>query len=263
MPHSTILVEKKGSLLHVTLNRPQQRNALNDQMIYELTTVFSRAFEDPDLRVIFLEGNGPSFCAGADVNWMKRMAQFTLEQNEADAHTLAHLLHLIFTCPIPIVASAHGHVYGGAVGILAACDSVVADKDTLFCLSEVKLGIIPATIYPYLLHRMGAGPTTHLSLTAIPFNGTDACLYGLVHEAVCSKDREERTQTLLKSIRKNSPAACKAAKALMREILPIDETIRNLTSKRLSEIRISTEGQEGLSAFLEKRSPSWIEKEDL
>jgi methylglutaconyl-CoA hydratase len=259
MPHSTLEIKKTGSLLHVFLNRPQQRNAINDQMIYELTTVFSKAAEDSDLRAILLEGHGSSFCAGADINWMKRMATFSVEQNEADAHTLAHLLHLIFTCPVPIIASAHGHVYGGAVGILAACDSVVADKETQFCLSEVKLGIIPATIYPYVLHRMGPGATTHLSLTATPFNGVDARFYGLVHEDVAADEREDATMRLVHSIQTNSPAACRAAKALLRDITPIGEEVRTLTSKRLAEIRVSPEGQEGLNAFLDKRKPNWIE----
>lgn len=259
MPHSTLVVEKKGSMLRIKLNRPQQHNAINDQMIYELTTVFSKAAEDMSLRVILIEGNGNSFCAGADVNWMKRMANFTIEQNEADAHTLAHLLHLIFTCPVPTIASVHGHVYGGAIGILAACDSVVADQDTQFCLSEVKLGIIPATIYPYVLHRMGAGAAMHLSLTAIVFNGVDARFYGLVQENVTADERQTTAMRLAQNIQKNSPAACRAAKALMREIIPISLEVRTLTSKRLAEIRVSAEGQEGLNAFLQKRSPNWIE----
>jgi methylglutaconyl-CoA hydratase len=144
---------------------------------------------------------------------------------------------------------------------LAACDSVIAEEGTQFCLSEVKIGLIPATIYPYVLHRMGAGATTHLSLTATPFDAADAKLDGLVHQVVKPGQRAAQTQALVECIQKNSPAACRAAKSLLREIKPIHEKTRQLTSERLAAIRVSPEGQEGLNAFLEKRSASWIEKE--
>lgn len=262
MTHTTLVTEKVANRLTITLNRPEQRNAINEQMIYELAAAFSRASEDPDLRVIVLQGAGKSFCAGADVNWMKKMASYTQEQNKVDAHTLAQLLHLIFTCPIPTIASVHGHAFGGAVGILAACDTVIAEKETLFRLSEVRLGLIPATIYPYVLHRLGAGATTHLSLTASTFHAKDAQFDGLVHQVVDAAEREEKTLKMAYCVEENSPAACRAAKALLREISPITEEVRQLTSERLAAIRVSPEGQEGLNAFLEKRLPNWIE-EDL
>jgi methylglutaconyl-CoA hydratase len=263
MSHTTVDIEKKGSCLTIHLNRPKQRNAINEQMIYELTSAFANAVNDPDLRVILLRGNGQSFSAGADIHWMQKMASFTQEQNQTDAQTLAHLLKVIFNCPIPTLASVQGHVFGGGVGILAACDTVIAEKNTAFCLSEVKLGLIPATIYPYVLHRMGAGATTHLSLTATVFHAADAKLNGLVHEISESSELDNKTLALIEAIQKNSPLACRAAKKLIREILPIPEHLCQLTSERLAAIRISPQGQEGLRAFLEKRQPNWIEDEAL
>lgn len=259
--YTTIETEIKHHCLTISLNRPEQRNALNEQMIYDLTTVFSQASEDPDLRTIIIQGNGVSFCAGADINWMKKMAQYTPDNNKADASMLAHLLHVIFMCPIPVIASVHGHAFGGAIGILAACDSVVAEADTSFSLSEVKIGLIPATIYPYLLHKMGYGATTHLSLTATRFNAKDAKFNSLIHCIVSTEERKKVTRDLATQIEKNSPAACRAAKSLLRELKPIEEIMRELTSDRLAAIRVTNEAQEGLSAFLEKRKPNWIDEQ--
>lgn len=258
MSEPILLVSEEQNYLSITLNRPEQRNALSGELIAALTEAFQSVADRPNCRAVLLQGSGSSFCAGADLNWMKQTAAYSKEENLAEAKKLAKLLNLIFNCAVPVVAYAHGHAYGGAIGILAACDTVIASEETKFCLSEVRLGLIPATIYPYLLYKMGANWVTHLSLTASPFPASEAQQYGLVH----TLGEQDKLDDVMKQLKHNSPAACRAAKKLIRNLNPIPEQHQALTSQALADIRESAEAQEGLQAFFEKRKPHWVTDHD-
>ena len=189
MEHTEILYEKKEKGIHViTLNRPQVRNALNDRMIQELHDAFCLGIVDPDCRVIVLKGSAPFFCAGADLEWMKKSASFSLDENKEDALHLADLLDLIYTCPKPTVAVIKGGAFGGGLGLVAVCDIALSDEDSLYCLSEVRLGLIPAIISPYVQQAIGQRNMKHLTLTAERFSAKEAQNLGLLTH-VCSLEK--------------------------------------------------------------------------
>jgi methylglutaconyl-CoA hydratase len=245
----------------VTLNRPEVRNAFNDEVIVELTAAFLALSDRDDVRAVVLAANGSAFCAGADLNWMKRMATYTREENLADGRGLARMLEVIYTCPKPTVARIQGDVYAGGMGLVAACDMAVAAEGAHFCLSEVKIGLIPATISPYVIRAMGSRAAHRWFLTAERFSAAQAHGMGLVHEVVPAYQLDAQVQAITGALVAAGPDAMRACKRLLhevggREITPglIDRTVEGI-----ADIRASQEGREGIRAFLEKRKPAWLQ----
>ena len=246
----------------VTLNRPEVRNAFNDEVIAEMTAVFSELGERSEVRCVVLAGNGPAFCAGADLNWMKRMAGYTHDENRADAAALANMLRVLYRCPKPTIARVQGDVYAGGTGLVAACDIAVSVDTAWYCLSEVKLGLIPATISPYVIRAMGERAAHRYFLTAERFSAAEALRIGFVHEVVTADRLDAKVAELAQALVQAGPAAVKACKELVqgvggRNITPllIDRTVQSI-----ADIRVSDEGREGIQAFLGKRKPGWLPK---
>lgn len=243
----------------VTLNRPEKHNAFDDQIIAELTQLFKRIGEDKNVRAMVLRANGPSFCAGADASWMKRMANYSFEENVTDAKKLADMLWHLNTMPKPTIALVQGAAFGGAVGLVACCDMAIASKLSKFCLSEVRLGLIPATISPYVIAAMGERVARRYFMTAEVFSARRARRLGLVSETVTEEELNSTLDDLLSNILRNGPQAVAAAKQLIFDVVnqPCEEETIEKTCLRIATVRVSEEGQEGLSAFLEKRKPNW------
>ncbi len=253
-----VLTSIEDRVASVTLNRPKLHNAFDDGMIAALTTTLSAVGDDPAVRAVVLRGAGKSFCAGGDLAWMRRMAGYGREENLADARALSELMHVLDTLPKPTIAVVHGAAYGGGVGLVACCDIAVASMGARFCLSEVKLGLIPAAISPYVVAAMGARAARRYFLTAEVFDAAEAQRTGLVH-AVADEDRlDALVADLLTALSKGGPAAQAAAKRLIADLAhrPPEE-LRDETARRIAEIRASDEGREGVSAFLEKRPAAW------
>lgn len=243
----------------VWLNRPEIRNAFNDTMIAELTAAFRALESDPNLRAIVLAAHGPAFCAGADLNWMKRMADYTFEQNYRDALGLATMLHSLHTLKRPTIARVHGATFAGGMGLVAACDIAVAAIGAEFCLSEVKIGLVPATISPYVLAAMGERMAYRYMLTAERFDAAEAYRIGFVQEVVQPNELDEKINELLGHIVSGSPAAHAGAKELIRSIArkPLTDEIIKETATGIAAARASDAGKEGIRSFLEKRKPAW------
>jgi methylglutaconyl-CoA hydratase len=249
-----------GHVATLTLNRPEVRNAFNDEVIAELTAALRELGGSAEVRCIVLAANGPAFCAGADLNWMKRMAGYTREENVADAAALAEMLRTLFACPRPTIARIQGDVYAGGMGLAAACDIAVAVDTAHFCLSETRLGLIPATIGPYVVRAMGERAAQRYFLTAERFDAAEALRIGFVHEVVAASALDERVGVIAQALVGAGPEAVKASKRLVhdvggREITP--ELIR-ATVETIADIRASAEGREGIQSFLHKRKPSWL-----
>jgi methylglutaconyl-CoA hydratase len=244
----------------ISINRPNVHNALDDQVIEELTQVFTKLRQDSTVRAIVLAATGSTFSAGADLNWMKRVATYSLDKNVHDAEKLAHLLDIIDTSPIPTIACVQGAAYGGGVGLVAACDIAVCSNTASFCLSEVRWGLIPAIISPYLINAIGQRQARRYVLTADRMSSEEALRLGLVHQVVGEGELEATVESLAVSILKGSPSAIKASKELIRfvESRPIDAAIHKKTAQWIATIRSSHEGKEGIDAFLTKRTPSWV-----
>jgi methylglutaconyl-CoA hydratase len=257
---STLMIERQGPVARVWLHRPDVRNAFNDEVIAELTEVFTTLPEDPSLRVILLGSDGKAFCAGADLGWMRAMADYTWEQNRADAQKLADMLWTLYNCPLPIVGRLHGDCYAGGVGLAAVCDVVVAADTMHFCLSEAKLGLLPATIAPYVVRAMGEQAARRYFITAERFSAARAYQLGLVHELVDFDDLDAKVDEIVAALVANGPMAVKACKRLVQDVAgrPIDETLRGETARRIADIRASAEGREGVRSFLDKRKPAWL-----
>lgn len=260
----TIEIVRSGTVAQVWLNRPDLRNAFNEDLITEVQHTFVTLGADPDVRAIMLGGRGPAFCAGADLNWMKKMAGYTDADNARDAYGLANMLRTIYECPKPVVARIHGACFAGGMGLVAACDIVVASTAAEFCLSEVKLGLIPATISPYVLKAMGEQAARRYFLTAERFNAAEAHRIGFVHELEPTEGLDKRVNDLLGALVNNSPSAVRQAKLLVREVAgrAVDDALLKDTADRIAQIRASDEGKEGVKSFLEKRKPSWLLSEN-
>jgi methylglutaconyl-CoA hydratase len=243
----------------VWLNRPEVRNAFNDGVIAELTAAFAGFAQDTDLRAVVLAGHGKAFCAGADLSWMRAMAGYSWEENQADAARLAEMLWTIYRCPVPVVGRIHGDCYAGGVGLAAVCDVLVASDAAHFCLSEARLGLLPATISPYVIKALGEQASRRYFATAERFTATQAQALGFVHEVVAPADLDERVAEIVAAVVANGPAAVRACKQLVQDLggRPIDAALRADTARRIADIRASAEGQEGVQAFLNKRDPSW------
>ena len=254
-----LLVEKKGGIARVTLNRPEVRNAFDDSLISRLKAAFSDVEKDQSIRVLVLAGNGPAFCAGADLNWMKRMAGYGYEQNLADAQALADMLAALDRLPMPTIARVHGPVFAGGTGLVAACDIAVGTPEAKFCFSEAKLGLSPATISPHVIRTIGERAARRYFLTAEVFDAEEAFRIGLLSLLVEKESLDKSIDDLLTHLLAGGPEAMKKIKELIRAVSarPVDDALVADTAKRIAEIRVSPEGKEGISAFLEKRKPSW------
>ena len=244
----------------VTLNNPEKHNAFDDVTIVGLKKTFENISADESVRVLVLESEGKNFSAGADLNWMKRMAAYSFDENLADAEELAQMFKVLNFMPKPTIARVQGAVFGGAVGLVSCCDMAVASSKASFCLSEVKIGLMPATISPYVIAAMGSRAARRYFTTAERFSAETASRLGLVSEVVTEERLDATITTLIDGILTNSPQAMRAAKELVFDVSDhaiTDELVRD-TCERIAAIRVSEEGQEGLTAFLEKRSPKWI-----
>ena len=257
---SALTVSVQNHAARITLSRPEVRNAFNDEVIAELTEAFQSLGQRDDVRAIVLAADGPAFCAGADLNWMRRMADYTRAENLADAAKLAEMLRVMYACPKPTVARVQGDVFAGGVGLVAACDMVVSVDTATYCLSEVKLGLIPATISPYVIRAMGTRAAHRYFLTAERFSATEAHRMGLVHEVVGADALDAKVDELLKALTSASPNAVRACKRLVQDVAGRDITADLIehTVAGIADIRASDEGREGVQSFLQKRKPSWL-----
>lgn len=257
----TTAIDARG-VATVTLDNPAKHNAFDDTIIAELTAAFTAVDKNPAVRVMVLASSGRSFSAGGDLNWMKRMASYSHEENLQDAQALAKLLHVLNFMGKPTIARIQGAALGGAVGLVSCCDMAVATERASFSLSEVKIGLMPATISPYVVAAMGQRACRRYFTTAERFSAEEALRLGLVAQVMADEEAlDTAVAALVEQLLANSPAAVAAAKKLVFEVADqvIDETLIAMTCERIADIRASAEGQEGLSAFLEKRSPQWIQ----
>lgn len=256
---TTLDIQIQGRVARVFLNRPEVRNAFNDSVITELADTFTRLGNDPGLRAIVLGGHGKAFCAGADLNWMKSMAGYGWEDNRADATRLAEMLWAVYACPLPVVGRLHGDCYAGGMGLAACCDVLVAAEGMHFCLSEARLGLLPATISPYVMRAMGEQAARRYFVTAERFSAAQAQTMGFVHEVVAADALDAKVDEITALLVANGPAAVKACKRLVQDFAgrEITQDLRAETARRIADIRASDEGREGVQAFLNKREPAW------
>ena len=264
MEYETLEMEVHGGIGRIWLNRPDIRNAFNDTAIAELAKAFTAMGRDPRVRVVVLGGRGSAFSAGGDLNWMKKMAGYSFEENYADALDLATMLHTLATLPKPTVARVHGPAYAGGMGLVAACDIAVAAEEAEFCLSEVKLGLVPATISPYVLAAMGKRVAHRYFLTAERFSAAEALRIGFVHALAPATGIDEAIAGICRELRGGGPHAQAATKQLIRDVAgaPLSPELLAETARRIATARATDEGQEGVRAFLEKRRPTWLPKKE-
>ncbi len=257
---STLEVQRSGAVARVYLNRPEVRNAFNDGVIAELQQTFTELGADPTLRAIVLGGHGKAFCAGADLNWMRAMSGYSWDENLADAQALAEMLWTVYSCPVPVIGRIHGDCYAGGMGLAAVCDMLVASDNVHFCLSEAKLGLLPATISPYVIRSMGEAAARRYFVTAERFDADRAHQLGMVQEVCTAETLDATVDKLVAAVVANGPMATRACKQLVQEVAgrPIDAGLRELTARRIADIRASDEGKEGLQSFLGKRPAAWL-----
>lgn len=255
-----LLVNRTNHIATLTLDRPELHNAFDDQLIAQLTQELESCNNDPNIRVVMLAANGKSFCAGADMHWMQRMANYSREENLQDANTLAKLMQTLNSLNKPTIALIQGAVYGGGVGLVACCDIAIAAPEAVFCLSEVKIGLVPSIISPYVIAAMGQRAARRYFLTAEKFNAQEALRLGLIHSiALPPIELHNTAEQIAQNIIANGPIAVTTAKKLIAKIAnkPIDDQTISHTTQLIADTRVSAEGQEGLKSFLEKRKPNW------
>jgi len=260
MPPPTVLLTTDArGVATVSLNRPELHNAFDDALIRRLVETFEALVADTAVRAVVLRGEGKSFSAGGDLNWMRRMARYSHEENLADARELARLMRVWNGLPKPTVARVHGSVFAGGLGLVAGADIAVAEEGTIFCVSEARLGLVPATISPYLVAAMGARTARRYFLTAERFSAREALRIGLVHEVVPAAGLDATVETILAALLEAGPRAQTRSKRLIAEVAdrPIGEAVIELTVRAIAEARASEEAREGLAAFFEKRKPGW------
>ena len=258
--YQQIKLQIKNSVATVALHRPEVRNAFHPQMIQEITKAFKTLHKDKTLRAIVLKGEGKSFCAGADLEWMKSMAKFSYAQNVKDAEKLYDMFAALRDGDVPIVGQVHGAVFGGALGLLSVCDVVFAGRSTQFCFSEVRLGLAPAVISAFVKEKMNESMMTRYFLTGSVFSAEQALQAGLVHDVVDEDQLQDSVEKFLeKEILMAGPQAVRATKKLLRSLkkTKTEVQIKKITTQTIARLRVSEEGQEGLSAFFEKRPPKW------
>jgi methylglutaconyl-CoA hydratase len=253
-------ISTQDGIQTITLARPDVRNAFNDEVIAELKAAFLHVAQQPHVRAVVLAAQGSAFCAGADLHWMRRMADYTREQNIADAAELAAMLKAIYECPQPTIAKVQGDVYAGGLGLVAACDMAVSVDTAHFCVSEVKIGLIPATISPYLIRAIGARAAHRYFLTAERFDAAQAQRLGLVHEVVDAVQLDAKLNEWTQALVSVSPHAASACKTLLHDVAYQDLTPELVahTVAGIANIRASEQGKEGVQAFLQKRKPNWL-----
>jgi methylglutaconyl-CoA hydratase len=252
-------IEKQGPVARVTLDRPEIRNAFDDALIAALTKALRELDADSAVRAVVLAGSGAAFCAGADLNWMKRMAGYGYEQNLADAQALAGMLRTLDRMAKPTLARVHGPAFAGGVGLVAACDIAIGVPEAKFCLSEAKLGLSPATISPYVVRAMGERMARRYFLTAEVFDGAEAARIGLLSGVVPQEKLDVEVDSILRHLTQGGPQAIAKIKDLIRAVSAgtLDDAMIGDTARRIAEIRVSPEGREGIASFLEKRKPGW------
>jgi methylglutaconyl-CoA hydratase len=257
-----LLVETRNRVAIVTLNRPELRNAFDDALIGNLKDCLEKLDRDEEVRAVVLAAAGPAFCAGADLNWMKRMAGYSYEQNLADARALAGMLRTLDRMTKPTIARVHGAAFAGGVGLVAACDIAIGVPEAEFALTEAKLGLSPATISPYVVRAMGERAARRYFLTAERFAAAEAYRLGLLSDLVQLNDLDDKINELLGHLVQGGAAALASIKDLIRSVSgrPVGDEMIEDTAKRIAGIRVSPEGREGITAFLEKRKPSWVPK---
>ncbi|CAN5918693.1 enoyl-CoA hydratase/isomerase family protein [soil metagenome] len=260
MTFTKLKLTLEGAVARIWLDQPDTRNAFDDIVIAELTQAFTEAGAASQVKAIVLGADGPAFCAGANLNWMRRMADYSRDENVADAGKLAEMLRVIAECPKPTLARVQGDVYAGGMGLVAACDMAVSADTAWYCLSEVKIGLIPATISPYVIRAMSSRASQRYFLTAERFTAAEAHRIGFVHEGVAADALDAKVAELLKALTGASPAAVRACKQLIADIAgqEIDDALIAKTVEGIADIRASDEGREGVQAFLQKRKPSWL-----
>jgi len=252
---------RSAHVAEVWLNRPDVRNAFNEHVIAELGAAFATLGDEPQLRAIVLGGRGKAFCAGADLSWMREMAGYTWERNRSDAQALADMLWLIYRCPVPVVGRVHADCYAGGVGLAAVCDVLVAADGANFCLSEARLGLLPATISPYVIRAMGEQAARRYFVTAERFSAAQAHAMGFVHEVCAAETLDATVDEIVAALVANGPMALRACKTLVQDMAgqPITAALRGETARRIADIRASDEGREGVQSFLNKRAPAWLD----
>jgi len=255
-----LLIDVTGHVATVTLNRAEVRNAFNEEVIAEMTQAFVELGLRDELRCVVLAAQGPAFCAGADLNWMRSMADYTYKQNLEDAGRLATMLQTVYECPKPVIARVQGDVYAGGMGLVAACDMAVSVDTAGYCLSEVKLGLIPATISPYVIRAMGERAAHRYFLTAERFDAAEALRIGFVHEVVAAEALDAKVAELVKTLVNAGPEAVKLCKKLVRDVAgqAITHELTQMTVQAIADVRVSPEGREGVQSFLQKRKPDWL-----
>ena len=259
---ATILAAAEDQVLRITMNRPQVHNAFNAEMIRELTAAFATAEKNPDIRVVGLTGAGESFCAGADLNWMKEIIRYSYEQNLRESRELAELLHQIYTLAKPTIARINGAVIGGGTGLFSACDIVIASDRARFGLSEVKIGLVPAAIGPYVIRRIGESRAREFFLTGERFDAQRALAIGLVNKVVALEELDAQVAEVVRRLLSSGPAAIAKCKELLHKVPAMTlEEAKGYTAEMIAGLRVSPEGQEGMAAFLEKRKPKWVKDE--
>ena len=255
---ASLLTERNGPVFHVRLNRPDVRNAFDEEVIASLTAAAREVVSNREIRAMVLSGTGKAFCAGADLAWMTKAIAYTREENRRDAEDLARMLETLDTLPVPLIGRVHGAALGGGAGLVAVCDIAIAADDATFGFTEAKLGIIPAVISPYVVQKIGPSAARELFLTASRFNAKRARRIGLIHKIVPESDLDSAVDECVQEVLSSAPGAIAAAKALIKDVAnrPSADVI-GLTTTRIAEQRVSAEGQEGMRAFLQKRKPNW------
>jgi methylglutaconyl-CoA hydratase len=258
MANVTTNIDSRG-VVTLTLNRPEKHNALDGATMGELDAALTNIASDPKARVVVLTGAGASFCAGADIGHMRSMLNMTEEQNVADALVLARLLRKLDELELPLIARVNGNAFGGGVGLIACADIAIGDAAAKFALTEVRLGIVPAAISPYVVAAIGSRQARRLFLTAAPFTADEAKELGLLHFTTASESLDQLVTQQVDLLLKGGPAALRAAKQLVRRVAHFHdrETLGDETARLLARLRVSPEGKEGLSAFLERRKSAW------
>ena len=255
-------VERRGATAWVTLARPDVHNAFNARLIAELQDTFTHLSADEELRAVVLQGEGRSFCAGADLHWMRSSLDYTHDQNVADALKMADMLEVIDDCPCPVIGRIHGAALGGGVGLTAVCDIAIAEEGARFGFTEARLGIAPAVISPFAIRKIGESHARALFVTAERFSAARALALGLVHQVVPAAELDAAVAATLAAIGQNSPAAVRAAKRMARTVPHLSHAdARRVTAETIAGLRVSPEGQEGIRAFLEKRTAAWVTKD--
>ncbi|MEW6363612.1 MAG: enoyl-CoA hydratase/isomerase family protein [Acidobacteriota bacterium] len=257
--YETIAIHVEGAVARVTLNRPDVRNAFNDRMLEELLEAFQRIHMAETVRVVVLTGAGSCFCAGADLNWLRRVKEFTYGQNLRESRVLADCLYAMYSCPKPTVARVNGPAIGGGTGLVAVCDIAIASSDAQFSFSEVKIGVVPACISPYVVRKMGEGKCRELFLTGERIGAERALQAGLLNQVTPPESLDQAVTSRVDQLLSSGPHALKMCKELLEKVPSMDlHTAGPYTAEMVARLRMSAEGQEGMDAFLQKRKPSWI-----